>query len=1078
MNKLEKNKIIAFFFKNREAFQLYNSQIIGDSALEDGKWLESEENESESINDFILKNLDVIDFKKFIIMGVYCANLLLKNDDKPEYRTLYESFLEFARKNIPEKDNTTLFLITRIGRVDFLPINARTELYGKPFEEKKFKLDSIIIDLIGAIELRDCLWICKEKNLCDHISEALAYNSLKRMGYDENRIINEILQGVESDNIEETREFREKFISEKEILFSIPEIRSRINEDNLYVLSGYSYIDKLKGSLVAYKEYRNNLKDGNPRSVLLPLGGLKKVEYYFRSIQNAVIPNKVTIQKEDDNGKFVPYKFSLQAFTAECNDVLNDYAEIYILDNPSQLYNVEVLSFLRKDRALTYVEKVPEEFRGEFYFLLYQAKILSYTEAMDKIGAKDLSKDEQHYYSLRATIYYLTEKNNISVTMMQKLGLVEVNEAEDQYIPKEGTEIKIQGDAVEQSILKDIQKPEIMFSKSLTDIEFYQVLDDELKVIFGQIAFEQIISNGKYKDIALKNLKILISRGDIGKDFFKTVYAVYDVSLTEIENIVGSEYVKNSFTPEDLLNSINEINKTLENGLNTDKEKQYYEIMLKEYEYLKNVYSKYYFLNDGKTEARIIDIFDDLIFDEKIFRKLYLDGFVSGKTLYDLNSDLATKIYEEGLLRQEDKRYYILQSGIKLKAGDLIRLNQDNILSNQEIFNFYMDNRIEIDTLVTFGEATNFKEVFKDEDLTKLVKSYSLIKTKEVQDRFNRYLTAYIRFKKLERNPQDSSPLFDKKLQDKIYKILGGKNSRQEDLIDLYSKEVLDIETICPNDDMLVMMIKEGKLKADDEELLFRDTEESGRKYLRLLNILRRLDDDDQKLNLLAGVYKVEDNVSAVRLNLLVNEFSDAFNEEESNKSNENTQKNTTKAGSRQRGNKSSENSQKAVRSLAKMFEAFKNIKPNYEHILVSGTYIVYLDNCALVEQVFRESTYGKEFSNIHATYIISEDFLRHYLQNCYSGDFKKELYDMFVDINRAGKPFFRWQMVTTVRRKNAIGISKVLHTENWARNLKNKAGYGDNVDEQELSECLDYIDVSSQTIGRDGPDDLDDAEL
>ncbi len=1077
MNRIEKSKILSFFGKNREAVQLYSSGIIRDSALEDGEWLKSEEKENENINDFILKNLDVIDFKKLVLMGVYCAKLVAKSHNSPEYKLLYINFLEFARENISEKDNITLFLVTRKNRTDLLPVNSKKELYGKPFEEKYIKLDSMFSELIGALEITDCLWICKERNLCEKIAETLAYNTLRKMGYDENKILNELLNGENANNITGTREFRKNFLAEKELLFSIPEIKSRINEDNLYAISGYSYIDRLKDSVLNYKEYMKNSKIEEAKGSILPLAGLKKVDYLFMAIEETIIPSKITIQEEDDKGNLIPFKFSLQSFIEEKEEVFSDYAEIYISENPSQLYNVDVLSFLKKDKAISYIEQVPEEFRGEYYFLLYQANVLSYTEAMDKIGAKDLPQSEQHYYSLRATVRYLTRKNNISVTMMQKLGLVEVNE--DEYKPTEGTEIEIHGDAVEESLLNEIKKPEVMFTKTLTDIGLYQVLDDELKVLFGQLSFEQIIANSVYKDIALKNLNVLISRGDLGKDFFKTLYAVYDVSISEIENIVGKDNVRNSFTPEDLLNAVKEINESLEKGVNTEKEKQYHEIIVKEYEYLKEVYNRYGYLHDGKSEERIMDLFDDLIFDEEIFRKLYLDGFVSGKTLYDLNSDLATKIYEEGLLRDEDKRYYILQSGTELKAGDLIRLNQDNIFSNQDVFNLYMQGKIELDTLVTFGEGTNFNEVFKDEDLLKIVKSYYIIKTDEVKDRFNRYLLAYIKFKKLGRNPQDTSPIVDTKVQDKIYRIIGGRYSRKEDLIDLYSKEVLSINTINPDDDLLVMMIKQGKLRADDEELLFRDTEETGRKYLRLLNILRRLDNDDQKLNLLAGVYKVEDNISATRLNLLVNEFSDAFNEEEKIiKDNEQGQKDKVKIGTRQKGNSSSSNGQKAVRSLAKMFEAFKSIKPNYEHILVSGTYIVFLDNSALVEQVFRESAYGKEFANIHATYVISEDFMKHYLQSCYSGDFRKEVYDMFVDINRAGKPYFRWQMITTARRKNAVGINKVNHTENWARNLKNKAGYGKDVDEQELNECLDYIDVSSQTIGQDDFDDFDDTVL
>ena len=60
---------------------------------------------------------------------------------------------------------------------------------------------------------------------------------------------------------------------------------------------------------------------------------------------------------------------------------------------------------------------------------------------------------------------------------------------------------------------------------------------------------------------------------------------------------------------------------------------------------------------------------------------------------------------------------------------------------------------------------------------------------------------------------------------------------------------------------------------------------------------------------------------------------------------------------------------------------------------------------------------------------------------------------------------------LTKAKRKRPVGLSKVLHTDNWTKNLKIKLGIPTYIDEAELQDCLDEIDES--TVQTPNPDEI-----
>lgn len=90
------------------------------------------------------------------------------------------------------------------------------------------------------------------------------------------------------------------------------------------------------------------------------------------------------------------------------------------------------------------------------------------------------------------------------------------------------------------------------------------------------------------------------------------------------------------------------------------------------------------------------------------------------------------------------------------------------------------------------------------------------------------------------RHIQHSVGMPSEETQMREYKQIGGKNARVSDLLDMYSRRLINIDVLDSDKDnaLIAQMIKAGVLSSEDEEKLFRDDSMTGKKYLRLASII------------------------------------------------------------------------------------------------------------------------------------------------------------------------------------------------------------------------------------------------
>ncbi len=1074
MNKVETKKILNFIDKHAIFKDAFGPHIAGIWAFKDGENIESADVGLDTM-EFLKKYEEKLDFKKLLISTLHALSRLNEQGEKSIYTIPYNNLLKLARENISESEEVITIAIEGQIRNIFTPINSKTLLYGKAPSERKFKIDSqYLSELFYTITETNISYLFADSTLSSSISNSLLDNVFDTIHYGEKEL--DMITDEETGNLDFSKidGFEEYFNEEKNRFLAIPEIRNLILEDNLYVIAAFSYITGIKNCIQDFryyiKEYERLQDEGlseeeleifkqEKRPLISSSAELSRLSNILHQILERLDPKKVTVDIVEINmekGTEESKTFSLEMLREEIETAISSYASMYIREDKRELFNVETIKFLKKDVAIRFATGINGQEKLEYYFLLYEAGHINYGELTQYLKDNNASEEDMHKFAERAVIRKLTDSNNVDNNIMKRLGLIN-----SEYKSSETDTISIEKFIDDKKLLENAEEDDVFFSKSLADEGLYVLLDDTLKLEFYDISMRHYTSGGFFKDVALKNIMVLLEKGDLNIEDLKTMYSIYGMGIDEIEKAFGKDRLKNSFTANSLLETINDIKNNREKR-NTDEESEkLYQTALKEYQYLKAVNQKYGLTNNTKVEEELLEELDDLIFDEALFATLYVDGFVSGKTLYGYNDNLAVKLFNEGKLRPVDQRYMIFNSDIEVKAGDLIRLKEAEALSNKDIVDLYMQNKVSLFDISVYAEDFDIAEGFTDDELMKYARDYSIIGKSAEKESFKRFTDGFVKYRTLE--PEQ---------EEKIYKMIVRRHPSNEEVIDFYSKGLFSMETINPSDDLLVSMIKQGRLKAEDEEKLFKDTTMQGTKYIRLMKVLRKLDSDEEKLNLLASVYKTEDEISTTRLNILANELSEVYSEdtermlgpnikyddidydETTDKIKPKEQKPTSKS--------------RAVRSLAKMFDAFKSIKANYEHQLVAGTYIVYLDSCALVEQVFKKSGDNQKFSLDHATYIISENFFRHYLKDEYDGNFRDRFNDFFVDVNRYGRPIFRWQVLVKAKKKNVVGIDKAVHKKNWARNLKIRAGYGDVADKLSLQRCLndiEEVDLDNEVI-------------
>lgn len=1005
------------------------------------------------------KNAKDIDIKKFILYCFYKINRLPEHIKLHDFAVsnLFTELMSFAQMYIPENQDVVIYEATVPNAKDYFEVNvisSRTYIYGKEPTRKKFKIDEYFEEFISCVKENEVELLFKDTKLAEGVDAYLKFNSLKAMGYSFDKII-ELGLSEETSRVQ-GEEFFNEFNKNKIKLFNRPEIKSRINEDDLYALAAYRYIDRLNTARKIYTE--QGIEEAIPK-----VSVTYSIFTILKTIEENIDPKRVTINIARNGDVNDVEKFDIDVYRKDLEKTFDTYGKHYIESEPMQAYNPQLLSMISKDTAISLLDKV--EYKDEYYFMLYQLGYVSFKQMLEyEINYEQEHKDEiENDYRLKALLVKLTGRIIITEKLLD-MYYAEVNKGEDKEKVSQGFINEKEGEVKEsnESILDDIEKPENFFRITLEDDGLYDILDQEFKTTFALKSLAQIKENGEYLSQAIKNLKVLNKKGDIDQELIRVLYIYGKASLSELEEIIGIDKLMDCYDPEELGYSYNELhnlrNKTEELS---DKEKESKFILEGQYRFQKELFRAHGYLGNEDMELEYLMELGDLIYDKDVLRELYLEGLISGHNLYGTDKDIAISLYNEGVLRQEDKGYIILDTDVPVTTGDLIRLGNEGIISHKQALSLYIAGRCNLESFKDYAEGIDANEIFSDNDLVEKTKQFAVVRKADISKDYQRYIRAYSEIK--------GEPSQD--IMDKIYKALGGKNARSEDVCDLYSRGIINIQTIDPNNNrLLIDMIRKGVFKAEDEEYLFRDTEADGRKYLRLAEILPSLT-EDQKINLLASVYSTIDDISRRRVNFLARYLEDATQERSRDTEQSGNNRRNTQNGSFKTSTVTPKTS--SLFAFGEKFKTFRSIDSNYEHEVASGSYIINFRKLDVVvlEEIYRTTADGiNSFDTQHATYIIKNTpEVYDYLGLNPDGELYPELLDKLMKVNSRGKNYIDWSKVTRMYRENKVpGTAICLHTteERWQNNLKKKMGVLDADAQSKLEKCLSEIkDVKEDEI-------------
>ncbi len=1031
MNKKQGKEIMEFLNSNDFIQTVYTKQLIELSLLDPGKKLIFRGDDNTPILEFINKNLDVINIEKFALFGVYMFDTYCKETKdiyvKEIIKKIHNQYLALAKKYISKDSDVVLFDVESNPkkRFNIVAISPSNYIYGKRFNVQKLKLEKYFPDMVRIIDIDFLDELFKEDERNTNIPEVIKSTVLGNVVYDLTGERKEINRLAEIDkNITDRVDFNTRMRNELLKYLSIPEIKEGLNEDKLYIFAAYEYLYNLEVIT------KFNIQD-NDKKCLIDINFLKKIKEMLDAVQDYTDTKdiKMLIYTKNQNDQQEVATFSKDLFKKDCKEIFDNYITSIIVTNESKYFDMDYVSLLSKDAALALANNLDLNKKCKYYYTLYKAKCISYKEMIE--FEKNNNADTR-IYVLRALIDKINQKNK-SIN-------IEYDENSNDF----------------NTYFSKINSPEILFSISLSDKSIYDLLDTDLKKYYLEASMNQYLSNGRYKSNALSNLTTLLKNGDISDDFIKEKI-IENNDIEKIESLFGRDKIKELFNISKLVSNFIEIN---------DGNKD----ALKEYELQRKLYNYYDYINDSKMENNLLNELELLAFEPEVLEKLYVDGLISIKTVSEFDKNIVTEIYEKDLIRSEDKKYCVQSLDIENKVGDLIKLNQDGILSNKEVFDLYMSGKITLNDIKGYSEGIDISNIFNESEFVNYTKRFAMIKKKEIRDQFIKYSKAYLQIVGV--GDKESDTVISSDLQAKLFKALGENNAREEDIIELYKMGLLEFKNLDANyikDSLLIKLIKEGSLKSEDEEYLFRDTKETGTKYRRLENILPELN-NSQRINLLASVYKTKegetDQIAEMRSNELLKYLDDAISEKDEKINNRKSKTNKNSEGnainSIYYGNNNTTRAR--ISTLGNLFSLFKEIKPNYEHMIASGTYIVNLGDNVVVEEVYKTSSNSIENkSGEHALYILSEKIKEQLTAKSDISLYEAVLKNL-LETNRIGENYFNWSFITEMKRMHVDGINKCLHTDNFVKNLKKKIGMKDTVDENKRRNCLKNITPAGQS--------------
>lgn len=990
--------------------------------------------------DSVEKNYNNVDMKKLLL---YCYHRIrsipefIKNSNS-EAKEVEKDLYKLVTSFITPNENVIVYaghLSNDFNKFEISIVNSKNELYNKPVQNKKLRLDSMYNSIVDAIELDDISATLDDQKLVHLMQCYIHYNSLIKAGITKK----EIMRSNYEDYNENSRKYLDDPLYDKAFrelkreLYSMPVIRTNLKEDNLYAIAACRLSEELDTCIKMYK------KDGQCKFVTIPF--LAQRYHLLNVLSNNISEKNIQLAFAAQNGTSV---FDLQQFRSEWKESLDILANIYAFENPVQAYNPQVLHFFSRESAMKLLER--QENKCEYYFAMYQAGLVSFNEMIEYEKAVNSEYDDM--YRVRAVILKLT--NSISVPEEAKA--VPLNE-----VSKNPENEIVEVPPIQESDAIDVLcEPENFFSYTLDDDSLYEMMNPQLFKLFAYHSMEQITQNSEYANQARRNIDVMVKKGTFTPEMILSLYIYNEATLEDLEKTVGIEKLEELYDAEDFMDTYKRLNDFDYEKELSEEESHELEVLKGEYRFYTELFGRLGYLGNEDREVELLDYLDDLLNDKEVLKDLYKDGLLSIENLHGLNKELGLELYRENLLKNGDQKYIVLHTDEKLSTGDLIRLSNAGHINIKEVFKLYMDRKYPLDVLKDFAEGLNPDDIFSDDDFISKAKKFGVTKDSNIIDNFQRYATAYLQIKG---EPTDE-------IKAKLYKAIGGKNARNKDFIDLYNKGLVDIKTIeVVKDTLLVDMIKQGVLKADDEEFLFRDTESEGKKYLRLTKILPFLT-SDQKINLLASVYGTVDEISNPRIAFLSSYLDEVSQERVNTLDRDKPTKVSKKNGENEKSNASERT--RNLFAFGEKFKAFKEMDPNYRHEVASGSYIIYFEklNAIVLEEIYRTTSMGNDFFGTqHATYIIKgTDEVLNKLGLDKNNNFYDEFTEKLIYQNSKGVNSVEWGKLIQMYRDKVGGISKCLHTteERWKNTLKKKIGYEDPNIREKISNCLENIEQTT----------------
>ena len=1005
------------------------------------------QNETEEM--YIQKNIQYVNIKKFVMLNIYrqikAAEMLkfVSNKLYKEALENIEKMKDFLIKNkYIKKGEEYTFQFAELDeeqRYKLTILSSKELIEGKEIkEDNRFEETTESIEsMVDAIYLNDIKELYfKNKELGQEIAGGVVWNSVLEEGKYSVQEMGNLLSDLDKLN-QLTNECDGRIINKNMV--------EMIKEHIKYV-DYERFILAICGRTKQEIEYYKNKGDKEKQ---------KKTETLFRKrLQTAIktipISKNAKIRLSNITIDEVPITYSIKDIQKEIEQFDKEghfHEEKEILEGKLNIEEVgDFYKFLTKDQILCTIKaknenlifllqknaisnrelrKIIEQikFDQEMLIAIYQSSDLSVNELLENINQREEIDVEVFKQNLRKSIL---EKQKCSVEELdisQNPGIEEILSTEE---------------------IRNILK---------TSIKDYKNIKTKHETTpFGQaISIEGIADEGLEElnkiEKAKRNIEYLKSKNLLREKDIYNLYIQENISLEKLEEALGIEELKKICKIENIANLYKSIyEETSEEKINTDKRK----------EYEKNIqlYNK---LGERKTEELIENLAEN--FSDELLTNLYKDNLLTIEEAKDYgNENTLIQILEKGLLKPEDY-FYILQQDVAQNQNEMLQYAFENrYLSNKQIFELYLQNHTDLNTLKDINtqikDEENLAQIINIDELLELYnKSKTQSKGKEKQS-FERYKLAYVGITKP--NMQDEER---KKEQEHIMQLYG----EQEKVIEeLYINDLISLDIILEygKTDIVDNLLEKGLLRPNDAKKILKGKETGTEKIEKILKNPNLKDID--KIILIYSTYdKPEEREERDKLIQFVKVFSNELN--------------SNKTGKKEaKENKEKRDKKHSVTDPFERWNLFSKIDPNYSKEYVDGFIIAKFHN---LNKTIIEKMYEKRRGQIIPAYGVATFImdLDNYETNIKNQILKEIKNDTRLDLGELGN----------LRKDETQQIKKITHhparkaqneakTRSWGNRVVDSLGikeYKETIyskqDLQEIQNAIEAIENSRVEISR-----------